>query len=422
MHQLSQNPLVSLEGTPAAVGKAFGEANGSDIRAGVTSYFDDPARHADALAATEFYRKIVEDYAPHWLEEVAALAEAAGVDPVDYLAYQGSKYRGINRPECFTYVSMPKRSDGGVTIFHKNRDNRARPQSAYGKGLTVSGRTIYRFIATGDTSDIGTMMGLNEKGLAAAADTGYPDPHPRHRGMMNPDLMRLILEQAADVDDAYAMIKDFQAAGIYAGGKHATHWMFADSRGNVLRVAQYHQSLEEAHPQDGLLAMREDERGNLVMSAMASGAVTPQLMNRLSRTAPVLATSNISAMTAVIPSTQVELFGYAQFAVFHAGRTIYVPLYLGASATPRVLLDGTIYHRSTGKPEGFGLASEAFEAELDAQRAQIEAAARAETDVEAARRILTEGCLQLASAVADYLQKADAITTPSPATMATAEQ
>lgn len=405
MHNSHRDPLVSLEGTPAEVGAAFGSANATDIRNGVEGFFDDPARRDEFLRATDTYRAIVSQYAPHWIEEVSALAAAAGVDADEYLAYQGAKYRGINRPECFTYVSLPRNSAGGVTIFHKNRDNRPRPQSAYGKGVRVAGRTIYRFIATGDTSDLGTMMGLNEKGLAAAADTGYPDPHPRHIGMMNPDLMRLILEQAASVAEAYTMIQEFQAAGIYAGGDLATHWMFADSGGNVLRVAQYHESLEVAQEQDGFLAMREDERGNLVLSKMteASGAVSAKLMNRLSRTPPVLAAGNISAMTAVIPSSQVELFGYAQFAVFHAGRTIYVPLYLGATATPRVLLDGTIYQRSTTKPEGFGLAAEAFEDELDARRAQIEAEARAQTSPDAARRVLTEGCLELAGSVADYL-------------------
>ena len=139
-------------------------------------------------------------------------------------------------------------------------------------------------------------------------------------------------------------------------------------------------------------------------SAFASSTLPCALFrNTRERTPPVLAAGNISAMTAVIPSSQVELFGYAQFAVFHAGRTLYVPLYLGASATARVLLDGTIYQRSTTQPEGFGLAAEAFEDELDARRAQIEAEARAQADADAARRVLTDGCLELAGSVADYL-------------------
>ena len=346
----------------------------------------------------------------HWLEEAAALAQAAGVDPDDYVAYQGAKYRGINTPECFTYFSAPRYNADAVTLFHKNRDNRDRPQSAYVKGVEVPGRTTFRFIATGDTSDMGAMMGLNEKGLAAAADTGSPDPNPRYRGMMNPDLMRLILEQAADVAQAHDMLEQFHAERIYAGGKVATNWMFADSSGRGMRICQFHDTLQKTHDEESLMVMREDERGNLVLSTFdhARGSISPHLLNRLSRTAPVLHKTNISAMTAVIPSSKVDLFGYAQFAVFSAGRTVYVPLYLGAGATPRVLADGTLYRLSTTQPGEFGRVAGNFEAELEVERTLVKAAARSELEnsgTDAARRILTEGCLSFAQRAREYLSQ-----------------
>jgi len=94
---------------------------------------------------------------------------------------------------------------GDVTLFHKNRDNRDRPQCAYVKALKVPGQTIYRFAAT----------------------------------------------------------------------------------------------------EDGLLTMREDERGKMVLGAFqkSRGTITPRLMNRLARTRPVLVDTNISGMTAAIPAT-----------------------------------------------------------------------------------------------------------------------
>ncbi|MBN1344902.1 MAG: hypothetical protein JXQ73_19565 [Phycisphaerae bacterium] len=401
---------VCLEGSPRSVGKAFGQANAATIRAQVQGFRGQGKQRDDALRATEQYRSLVERLAPHWLEEAAGLAGAAGVGAEEYLAYQGAKYRGINRGDCFTYFSAPRHNFGGVTLFHKNRDNKDRPQAAYVKGIKVPGRSILRFAATGDTSDMGTMMGLNEKGLAAAADTGAPDPNPRFRGMMNPDTMRLILEQASDVDEAYRMLEQQNAERIYAGGKIATNWMFADARGRAMRVVQCHESLEKTSDEEGLLVMRpRDARGHLVLDRLGSakGEITPQLMNSLSRTPPVLHKTNISAMTAVIPPWQTGLFGYAQFAVFAAGRTLYVPIYVGVTATPRVLLDGTLYGLSTVQAEGFGLASEAFEANLDAERARIEVRARAafeKSGSEAARGILTEGSLDLASRVCGQMK------------------
>lgn len=401
--------LVCLEGSPAAVGRAFGQANAADVQAEVEAFMcSGPTRDA-ILRAADHYRALVEHYAAHWLDEAAALAQAAGVRPEDYVAYQGAKYRGVNRADCFTYFAAARHNAGRVTLFHKNRDNVHRPQSAYVKALDVSGRSILRYAATGDTSDMGTMMGLNERGLAAAADVGAADPKPRFRGMMNPDVMRLILEQAADVDQAHEMLKKLHADRAYAGGNVATNWMFADAAGRALRIYQCHESLQPEPDRDGLHVMRdEDERARIVLSVLsgARGAITPALMNRLSRTRPILCDGNVSAMTAVIPASQVDLFGYACFAVFNAGRTVYVPLYLGAAATPRALLDGSVYRLSTPQVDSFGLAAEDFESRLEAERVGMEAAARAalgDVGRNAARQALAEGCAKLAAHSAEYL-------------------
>ena len=400
-----EGSLVCLEGSPAEAGQRFGAVNAADIKGEVEGFFRGQDRDA-ILVATEHYRSLVEHYAPHWLEEAAALAKAADVNADDYLACQGAKYRGINRPECFTYFSAPAHNVDRVTLFHKNRDNADRPQTAYVKGLLVRGRDAFRFAATGDTTDMGTMMGVNEKGLAA--DMGAPDPNPRFRGMMNPDLMRLILEQATDLDDAQAMVRRFHEEKAYAGAGVATNWMFADRSGRAARIVQFHESLEETQDEDGLLAMRDDDRGNLVLGTLrkADGAVTPQLMNQLSRAEPIIAESNISAMTAVIPSSDVDLFAYAEFAVCHAGRTVYVPLYLGCSASPRSLVDGTLYRLSIGQRKDLGATSVDFEADLDADRQGFEREARRAMELagrEAARKVLTDGCLGTAERARRYL-------------------
>ncbi len=409
MKKTDSQLLIGLSGSPTEVGRAFGQANAADIRAEVGKFFGDGSRRDAQLRATERYRELVERLAPHWLEEAAALAAAAGVGAEEYVAYQAAKYRGINRGDCFTYFAGPVHTVGGDTLFHKNRDNRNRPQAAYVKHVGISGRRVFRFAATGDTSDMGTMMGVNEKGLACAADTGARDPNPRFRGMMNPDTMRLILEQAGDVDQALEMLKQQNADNVYAGGKIATNWMFADARGRGLRVVQFHASLDVTPDRNGLHVMRDnDQRGKLVMKELSElmGKISAKTMNRLSRTSPVLHKTNISGMTAEIPSERPDLFTCAHFTAFHAGRTVYVPVYLGATASPAPLLDGTIYRLSTSKADGFGSDAAAFEAELNDRRLREEVRARsvlAKGDEEAARRILTRIGGELAYRAVAYL-------------------
>lgn len=412
----SRPDSVSLDGTPAQVGAAFGAVNGPDIRRGVDAYFramqDERQRGPDAVrAAGEVYLRLLERHAPHWLTEAAALARAADVDPERYLLYQGAKYRGINRPDCFSWTVGGEHTASGCTLIHKNRDNTARAQCAYLKAVQVRGRRCYRFLANGDTSDLGLMMAVNEKGLAAVADQGHKDPQPRWRGMMNPDILRLIVEQAADVPEALALLQDIQAQGLYAGGDIATYWLFADRHGHGLRVYQFHERMTRTTRRRAVLVMRDqDPRGALVRRAIAAarGSIDAPLMNRLSRQDPVLAASNISCFTAAMPSRHADLFTYAWFAVNNARNTIYVPLYMGVTATPRGLLDGTLSEdsmRPAASPAlrdeltAVGLDLEGIEDDLEAERGLIETAARqalAASGRDAARAVLTAGCQRLA--------------------------
>jgi hypothetical protein len=265
------------------------------------------------------------------------------------------------------------------------------------------------------------MMGVNEKGLAAAADTGYEGPHPRQRGMMNPDLMRIILERADDVDEALSWLEEFHAKQVYAGGKKVgTNWMFADAKGRAIRVYQFHEKeMVVTRDEEGLMVMRdEDNRGILILKTLRAhrGRITADLHHHLSRTEPVLHAKNASALTAVIPPDHVELFTYTHVASYRTANTFYVPLYLGVTATPKVLVDGSLSRLSMSDCFAEGLFSEGearssdirkFEESLEEERANFDASARRALDTEgeeAARKILTEGCLRLAEWVRQHLE------------------
>jgi hypothetical protein len=195
--------------------------------------------------------------------------------------------------------------------------------------------------------------------------------------------------------------------------------MLADRRGAGLRVYQFHEEIVTKQAANGLLVMRdEDERGDLVKKTLSRrrGRVTSGLMNWLSRQQPVLAASNVSAYTAVIPPRQTELFAYAWFALNSAGKVLYVPLYMGVKATPRPLVDGTLFRLSNRHPFGANLFAEcskqgvdleAFEQEMEEDRANMEVVARQTLKREgedAARQVLTDGCLRFARRVERVLR------------------
>lgn len=396
-------PLIPLSGSPRVVGTAFGTANAADTAAAVAGFLAGDFSRAALLASTAHYRSLVAEYAPHWLEEASGIASAAGVAVEDYLAYQGAKYRRINLPECFSYCVAPRHTVGGVTLFHKNRDNANRPQCAYVKEV----QGFYRFAATADTMDLGCMMAVNERGLCCAADVGYPDPHPCYRGMMNPDIMRLLLEQCATVPEAIDRLSELEAKRVYAGAAIGTNWLFADATGEMAQVCHYHGKLEVHTSDEGFLVMRPDERGDLVLNSFRqeSGRIRPALLNRLSRQSPILVDGNISAMTASVSALRPDLFSRADFAVHNAGRVVYVPLYLGITATPQPLLDGTIYRLAEARripTEGFA----DFEDGLHEQCGRLELAARdalARRGEAAARRTLTLGCARFAADAVRFL-------------------
>lgn len=415
--------LIRLEGTPRDVGKAFGRANADDIRDDVQRFFQE-VRDLEGINARQLvkagraYVTLVERYAPYWLEEAEALARAAGVDPDGYITYQGGKYRGINRPECFTWYAPPDWCAGNLGLFHKNRDNKRRTQCAYVKAVEVPGKSLYRFLASGDTMDMGTMFGVNERGLAIAADTGEPDPQPLWQGMMNTDTMRLMLEQCGDVEDALTLLMNLQSDGVCAGGKLATNWMFADARGASLRAGQFVQRMDVKRGEGSCLVMRDaDPRGERVRDELmrGRGQLTALTMNRLARQKPVLNDTNCSSFTAIIPSSQNDMFTCAYVAVAHAAETLYVPLYLGVSATPAMLVDGSLSRRSAGASSGqpltarassAGIDLAAFEEERERERQELDARARSVYQSggrEAVAEVLTHGCAGFAQKALDVL-------------------
>ena len=207
------------------MGRKWSLVNGEEIKMNFNNFLHDKGLSEEELVSKgQKYLSIIQELAPHWRRELDAVAETLNLDPEALTVYMGEKYRDVNLKDCFSYMVTPNLTEGGKTLYHKNRDNRYRHQSAYIKHVKVKGKRIYKYIAIGNVSDVGLMMMVNEQGLAGAADTEPPDPKPRWTGLMNPDILRYIAENAATCEEALAIIKRFTEKQIYAGGKLATNY------------------------------------------------------------------------------------------------------------------------------------------------------------------------------------------------------
>jgi hypothetical protein len=100
-------PLIEVSGTPRERGRAYGEAARTEIARSLAYYHEAFAASSgldwpQVLVKARTWRGIVEDAAPHLLEEMDGIAEGAGVTPDDILALNArdGEYRILRGNPC----------------------------------------------------------------------------------------------------------------------------------------------------------------------------------------------------------------------------------------------------------------------------------------------------------------------------------
>lgn len=372
--------MVSLTGSPHHLGGLWGAMNRADIVAHLEEFLH-IARHEHRLdeptlvARSQPQVRIIEQLAPHWLDEAAAIAHAAGIDRDLYLACLCGRYRGLLfAEECTSYAAVGGATADARPLFHKNRDNVARPQAFYRKETIVAGRSLLPFISVGDTSDTGAMVMVNAAGLAGSADVAHPEPDPYHQGLMNPYGLRHIAENATTCGEAVEILRLMTDRGWYAGGTWATNWTFADRHGRAMVVFNAHRKVEiTAHTQDGHVQTAE-RPGLRELLTSRHGALTPADLNEASRLAGVCVAGNCSSLTLQIDPDRPELFTCAWAALGKADECGYLPLYMGAVAFPDKYANGSLFAQWQRQvpPERW----QQTEAAYEEQRCQAEREAR----------------------------------------------
>jgi hypothetical protein len=396
---------VALCGLPEAIGTTWGQVHGQVIRRELETHFLAPARarelEPDELSARrDVFARLAADLAPHWLDEMAAVARAAAVDPELYLSYVANVHRQLFlHDECTSYAVGRRWTRDGALLFHKNRDNVERPQTACVVASCLPG--IQTYVTVSDASVPACMMMVNQAGLAGSADTGgLPVGRPRYRGLMNTFLLRYLAERTTTCTEALEVLADAVGRGLYAGG-HATgtHWLLVDRHGSILEVSHNSDQLQHTWHTDEQLyfSVRADSPASARLG-QAGEPVGFGLFHAVSRDPSVCFPSSIAGMTVEIDPDYPELLTRAWIAL--PARSLAVPVFTGQRRTPAALFDGRLHGagRDLAAPAGLW---EAMERGTHASALVLGAQARAllgEGGREAAAGLLAEWSVQQADA------------------------
>lgn len=382
------SPLVDLTGDARTVGARFGCLNAPAIRRHMGRMLEEWRRRGlserQMLERSQPYRRYAEKFAPHWLEEAEGCAQAAGISGEHFTAFLAGKYRDLFFvEECTSFFAVGAATADGAPLFHKTRDNTAREQTAYFKRIVHSSRPA-GFFATADTSDLGVMMMVNDRGLAGSADMrGLKEDRPKGRGVMNPYILRLVAERAERCEEALAIIQEAIRDGWYAGGaRSGTRWTFTDRFGGALSVAQNSHREEHQFFRDDVAFSWWGESAEAQSLKNKRGKITYRDMNRTAWSPkmcyPAGGSPSVSGMTARVDPRHPADLSRVWFAL--PAWSVYLPVFPLAPGVPRELADGSCYlaacdlakqytDAKTGKvlfPDSFLAARERIQAELDA--------------------------------------------------------
>lgn len=357
--------MVRLAGTPQQIGAIWGEMNKENIVRALESDYLKRAAAAGVSRETLLERaaaslRIVEQIAPHWLEEARATARAAGVPEDLYVAFWDSATRGRFLHECTSYAVSRDHARDGAILFHKTRDNKDVPQAVCIVESSLEG--INKFISVSDATTIRCSMMVNEKGLAGSGD--YPVEHtrrndpdalrpepaePQYRGLMAGTILRHIAERASNCTEALAIIEDFVAKGYYAGGKvNGNHWLFVDREGVILEVSNNARHVASKFHTQKVYFSRLDNSAAARRLRESSEPVDFHLFHNVSRDPSICFGLSISGLTVEIDPDHPDLLTCAWIAL--PVRAVAFPLLMGQGRTPACLVNGTAYKLGKESP------------------------------------------------------------------------
>ena len=314
-------------------------------------------------------------FAPYILDEYSAIDKAMKWPADTYLNIQvfGVKKNEEKAPhECTSWIVMPDLTASRTLILHKNRDSSAKRLIAQQRA--VKGK--YSWIGMGNLGGSGTNMGMNEKALTVAMNSGDRTRENSEIGLDTVILCRIMLENCATAREAADMLVDMIKEKAYRHGKAGSIWFIADAEsafvaennaqhiavkpvfsGMLIRANSW--DFPEMIPYS--IAKPNDIVGNnrreyavrdyfFNQNDAVNKGVSPEMVAAASRIRsfpedakcyPLCGKLTNSAATFVIDQEFPQLLSYAVFAFGPPNHTLYLPVPLVVERFPEELLNGS---------------------------------------------------------------------------------
>lgn len=432
------NGTISLAGSAHEVGKEYGALIGPALRARLERVRVQAGSKglvaADIRARVPAFTELLDQVAPHWLEEIEGVAAATDIEPADLLALNclPDDFWDVSSAghECTSYLAIGSASATGESLLHKNRDERDWLQNVHVKQLVGT----HRYMAGVDIGQVGIAQFVNEHGLCGANNTGSHIPASESivNGLGDCLVMRFIAERARCCEDALHLIEELIDRGICggAGPNRGTIYLFADrDRGLIVENTSRHLAYEwiddglgirsnhfilpearawMAREPNANTALRYERACELIRPH--EGSATSELFARVSRdhTAGPDSICNdnrehfwmtLSAFTHTIRREQTDSLTVTWICNGHAHNACYFPMHLGVRENAADLVSGEhsatsfVAYEKQGSGDHLAAQQDAFEAGARVRVAAIEREAREllrDGDVEGARVLLTE--------------------------------
>ncbi|QVQ24368.1 C45 family autoproteolytic acyltransferase/hydolase [Achromobacter deleyi] len=210
MTQTTQFPFVSVSGTPEARGRSYGQQAAARVRKSAAMYGQTLVDLGyDAMARTELiahFAREIEDFAPHYLEEMRGIAAGADVPFEDIVMVNArtevvAKARAEKKKAaelepgdgCTGALILPTRSANGNLIHGQNWDWRAEcaETAIVLRVRNDNGPDILTFVEAGGLA----RSGLNSAGVSITANYLESDRDFRQLGVPLSLIRRKVLEQ-----------------------------------------------------------------------------------------------------------------------------------------------------------------------------------------------------------------------------------
>ncbi|MDQ3779430.1 MAG: C45 family peptidase [Chloroflexota bacterium] len=245
-------PAYRFSGSHLAIGRAYGDACGDDIRRHRDLALERLRRRAKiaperAVAGALAYRRFVVEHAPFLDEEIRGVAEGAGLSLAEAYFLQLRAEAAVVTPdengdECTTFAVLPEATSNGVGLVGQNADLPAfyRAISVVVEFVPDDGPAVLMLTPAGQVSYIG----INDRGLGVFANylscDGWRVGYPRYL------LTRLAMTHET-VDAALAAVRSVPRASSRNLIMLDAHGVAADLETTATRDARL-------EPDTGLLA------------------------------------------------------------------------------------------------------------------------------------------------------------------------